>query len=106
MLTLSALRLDELKIDKSFVGAVLDRGADLAIVRAMVSLAHGLDLTVTAEGVEDEATATLLVELGCDELQGYFIAEPMCRSDLLAYVAALSSGADPIETRARSRRAA
>jgi predicted signal transduction protein with EAL and GGDEF domain len=50
------MHLDELKLDKSFVGSVLERPADLAIVRAMVSLAGGLDLTVTAEGVEDEAT--------------------------------------------------
>ena len=106
MSTLSTLRLDELKIDRSFVSAVLDRGADLAIVRAMVSLARGLDLIVTAEGVEDQPTATLLAELGCDELQGYFFAKPMSWSDLLDYVAWLSGAADPIQAPERPRRAA
>jgi hypothetical protein len=82
-------QLDELKIDKRFVSSVLERPADLAIVRAMVSLAGGLDLTVTAEGVEDEATARLLTDLCGDELQGYLIAGPMRRRELIARTAAL-----------------
>ena len=92
MSTLSTLRLDELKIDKSFVGAALDREADRAIVQGTVSLARGLGLTVTAEGVENEATATLLAEIGCDKLQGYFISKPTSRSDLLTFVARLVHG--------------
>jgi diguanylate cyclase (GGDEF)-like protein len=106
MSTLSTLRLDELKIDKSFVGAVLDREADRAIVQGMVSLARGLDLTVTAEGVENEATATLLAEIGCDKLQGYFISKPTSRSDLLTFVACRVDGADPSRAPRQTRRAA
>ena len=74
---LRALRVDELKIDKSFVQTMTSETADLAIVRAMIDLGHNLDLTVVAEGVEDEAAAQLLLELGCDQLQGYLISRPM-----------------------------
>ena len=106
MSTLSTLRLDELKIDKSFVGAALDREADRAIVQGMVSLARGLDLTVTAEGVENEATATLLAEIGCDELQGYFISRPMSRHDLAAFVSSRVDGAEPTQVPRQARRVA
>jgi EAL domain-containing protein (putative c-di-GMP-specific phosphodiesterase class I) len=47
-----------------------------AVVRAVVSLAHGLGMTVVAEGVEDDATLALLAEIGCDTAQGYAIARP------------------------------
>jgi len=73
---LDHLPISELKIDREFV-AHMTRGADGdAVVRAVVSLGHGLGMTVVAEGVEDDATLALLAEIGCDIAQGYAIARP------------------------------
>ncbi len=73
---LDHLPISELKIDREFVSH-LTRGRDGgAVVRAVVSLGHGLGMTVVAEGVEDDATLALLVEMGCDTAQGYAIARP------------------------------
>jgi diguanylate cyclase (GGDEF)-like protein len=68
--------LDELKIDKAFVD---DLGRDpdaIAIVAAVMGMAHALDLTVVAEGVETLAQRSALITLGCDEAQGYYYAPP------------------------------
>jgi EAL domain-containing protein (putative c-di-GMP-specific phosphodiesterase class I) len=73
---LDHLPISELKIDREFISH-LTRGADGdAVVRAVVSLGHGLGMTVVAEGVEDDATLSLLAEIGCDIAQGYGIARP------------------------------
>jgi diguanylate cyclase (GGDEF)-like protein len=76
----------QLKIDRSFVSD-LERSADaLAVVDAVVSLAHALGLRVVAEGVENESQRDLLLGLGCDELQGYLIAKPMAPASLALWV--------------------
>ncbi len=69
--------LDRLKIDRSFVSDIETDANDAAIVNAAVSLAHGLGLQVVAEGVESAAQVERLTELGCDELQGFFLGKPM-----------------------------
>lgn len=71
------LPADELKIDKSFVTQMLKSQKDLAIVRAVIDLAHNFALKVVAEGVEDQTTADRLKELGCDYLQGYLFDRPL-----------------------------
>jgi diguanylate cyclase (GGDEF)-like protein len=74
---LRRLRAAELKIDRAFV-TDLGRSADaLAVVTAIVQLAHSLDMRVVAEGVENESQRDHLLALGCDELQGYLFAKPM-----------------------------
>jgi EAL domain-containing protein (putative c-di-GMP-specific phosphodiesterase class I) len=67
--------IDALKIDRSFV-AGLDTGGSAAIVTAIVSMAHSLDLRVTAEGVETEDQLEHLRRLGCEYAQGYFFGRP------------------------------
>jgi EAL domain-containing protein (putative c-di-GMP-specific phosphodiesterase class I) len=74
---LRKLPISELKIDKSFVLNLSKNSADQTIVRTIVDLAHGLDLKVTAEGVEDEDAYNLLAEFGCDVGQGYFMSRPL-----------------------------
>ena len=74
---LKRLPVNELKIDKSFVAHMASDENDLAIVRSTVGLAHDLGLSVVAEGVEDQDTWDLLVEVGCDIAQGYFISRPL-----------------------------
>lgn len=64
------------KIDKSYVTNLIDNPQDRAFVSAITTLAHGNDIEVIAEGVENEATLLALGELGVDMAQGYFIGRP------------------------------
>ncbi|MBC8057418.1 MAG: EAL domain-containing protein, partial [Rhizobiales bacterium] len=82
---LRQLPAEELKIDGSFVKDV-DHSADArAVIDAVVKLAHALGLKVVAEGVETLRQHKVLVELGCDELQGYLFAKPMTARALLLW---------------------
>jgi diguanylate cyclase (GGDEF)-like protein len=88
---LQQLPVDEVKIDRSFIMPVARTSRSTAIVRAVIDLAHSLELTVVAEGVEDEPTWTRLDELGCDEIQGYYLSRPLPPAELLAWLASLGS---------------
>lgn len=74
---LKRMPLTELKIDKSFVGDVLDSENDAVIVRATINLAHNLGLQVTAEGVENQAILEKLAGYQCDIAQGYLFSQPL-----------------------------
>ena len=77
LVQLHRLPFSELKIDRSFV-AECDRSSEARmIVKTMVDLGHNLDMTVVGEGVESEAVARILTDMGCDSGQGYAIARPM-----------------------------
>ena len=69
--------VDTLKIDRSFVSGVATDSHDAAMVRAMVSLAHDLNLRVVAEGIETESELAFLHSLRCDEGQGYLFSKPV-----------------------------
>ena len=74
---LRSLPVDKVKIDKTFVRDIgTDRGAE-AIVRAIIALVKSLDLTVAAEGVENEAQLQFLIAEGCDYAQGYHLGLPL-----------------------------
>ena len=73
---LEAFPLDRIKIDRSFVASLGQSERSLAIVRAVIGLAHGLGVPVLAEGIETEHQMSLLVQEGCDEMQGYLIGRP------------------------------
>jgi diguanylate cyclase (GGDEF)-like protein/PAS domain S-box-containing protein len=73
--------VNKIKIDRSFVSEIGTRSAD-AIVTAIVALARGLEMTVTAEGVETEAQRAFLEGVGCHEVQGYLMSRPVAESDL------------------------
>ena len=69
--------VDFLKIDRSFVAALSDADShDVAIVTAIIELAHTLGCAVVAEGVETDAQLAALVDLGCDHAQGYLFSRP------------------------------
>ena len=68
--------VDTLKIDRSFVQGVATDAHDAALVRAMIALAHDLNLRIVAEGIETEPQLAFLNRLGCDEGQGYLFAKP------------------------------
>jgi diguanylate cyclase (GGDEF)-like protein len=74
---LARLPVDTLKIDRSFVVRMGDAGYPRNIVAMIVSLAHTLNMRVVAEGVEDDEQVRLLKELGCDQIQGFFISQPV-----------------------------
>jgi len=87
--SLSYLRrfpVDALKIDKSFVRDIARDADSAAIVKAIISLAHILNLRVIAEGVEDEQQHAFLKENACDEVQGYFFGKPMTVEDFTAWL--------------------
>jgi diguanylate cyclase (GGDEF)-like protein len=83
---LKRLPIAELKIDRGFVMAMATDAHDAAIVAMTVDLGHMLELSVVAEGVEDEATLIRLAELGCDLAQGFHIARPMPADDATAWL--------------------
>ena len=73
---LQDLPVDTLKIDQSFVSMINTGTEQLPILNAMIGMAHGLGLTVTAEGVETAAQAGYLMNLDCDSLQGFLFSAP------------------------------
>ncbi|CAN5486735.1 hypothetical protein BH11PSE11_BH11PSE11_29850 [soil metagenome] len=74
---LKKFAVDKLKIDQSFVRDLAHDPENAAIVRAIVQMAHGLNLRTIAEGVEDQRTVEHLRLLNCNEVQGYHFAKPM-----------------------------
>jgi len=69
--------IHSLKIDRSFIGELDEQPRDAAIVRAIVAMAHSMNLRVVAEGVEKESQLVFLRNQGCDEVQGYLISKPV-----------------------------
>jgi len=82
---LRKLPAEELKIDRSFVQDVEHSADARAVVDAVVKLAHALGLKVVAEGVENPRQQQIMVDLGCDELQGFLFAKPMTARALLLW---------------------
>jgi EAL domain-containing protein (putative c-di-GMP-specific phosphodiesterase class I) len=79
------LSATEVKIDKTFVINASTSPRDLAIVKAAADLGHSLGLQVVAEGIEDTTTAGLMVQSGCDILQGYLILRPAPPEELVSW---------------------
>ena len=80
------LPVDEIKIDRSFVTDMLNDKGHSAIVSTIINFAHNLDLTVVAEGVEDDAAKQELKRHGCDILQGKFIGMPMAENEFIKWL--------------------
>ncbi|MEM8677450.1 MAG: EAL domain-containing protein [Cyanobacteria bacterium P01_G01_bin.67] len=79
------LPVDTVKIDRSFIGPEINN-TNYDIIKAIVNLAHSLDLDVIAEGIETEAQLEILRGLGCEYGQGYFFAYPLNSGDVLKVV--------------------
>jgi diguanylate cyclase (GGDEF)-like protein len=84
---LRTLPARQLKIDRSFIGDLGISGDAMAVVDAVIRLAHALGLRVVAEGVESERQCEILGTLGCDEYQGYLFARPMAAERLALWAA-------------------
>jgi len=91
--------IDKLKIDRSFINDVASNTGDASIVRAIISLAHGLRLKVIAEGVESEEQLTMLKRMGCDQYQGFYrsAAVPAADIEKLSQAAPGSAAGDDSE---------
>jgi len=88
---LKNLPIDALKIDRTFVTDITADSSNAAIVRTIITLAHNLHLKTIAEGVETEEQSTILANLGCDEMQGYFFSKPLSTDALESFLSGRQS---------------
>ena len=83
---LKRLPITTLKIDKAFVDELPHDAEDAAITSTVIAMGHSLGLNVVAEGVETAAQMRFLADKGCDEIQGFWIAQPMDALQCLAFI--------------------
>ena len=79
---LAKLPVHALKIDRSFISAMLSDSPAMTLVQTIISLAHTLGLKVIAEGVEEEEQARYLRLLRCDQFQGYLVSRPVAFDEM------------------------
>jgi diguanylate cyclase (GGDEF)-like protein len=85
-------RIDTLKIDRSFLSGVTPDSIEVPLIKALLAMAHSLELTVVAEGVETAAQADLLSRYGCDLAQGWLYGHAVPADELLALLDAQRAG--------------
>jgi diguanylate cyclase (GGDEF)-like protein len=93
---LHRLRVDAIKLDRSFVQSVDTDEAARRLVQAMIGVAEGLGLGVIAEGVETEEQRKALIAAGCPTMQGYLFSRPRAAADLEDYLRAAASNTDDL----------
>jgi diguanylate cyclase (GGDEF)-like protein/PAS domain S-box-containing protein len=91
---LQAFPFDKIKIDRAFVMNLGRNPQSAAIVRSVIGLGHGLEMSIVAEGVETQEQLSFLAEQGCDAVQGYFIGKPF---PIDQYNAVVGRPSDPVE---------
>jgi two-component system CheB/CheR fusion protein len=74
--------INKLKIDKSFVDDIATHPDDAAIVKAIIAMAHGLQMTVVTEGVESKDQLEFLRQHGCEQYQGYIFSQPLTAPEI------------------------
>jgi EAL domain-containing protein (putative c-di-GMP-specific phosphodiesterase class I) len=83
---LKQLPVDKLKIDRSFVQDMHESAESMAMVKAIIAMAHSLHLEVIAEGVELAAQLDGLRAAGCDQIQGFYYSKPLSADDCADYL--------------------
>jgi EAL domain-containing protein (putative c-di-GMP-specific phosphodiesterase class I) len=78
---LQSFPFDKIKIDRAFVMNIGRNAQSAAIIKAVISLGHGLHVPIVAEGVETDAQRQFLIESQCDQLQGFLIGKPLPIAD-------------------------
>ena len=73
--------IDNIKIDRSFISKIPENRDSIVLTRAIIAMANALGMTVTAEGVENQAQMDFLIESSCDEVQGHFYSEAISDAD-------------------------
>jgi EAL domain-containing protein (putative c-di-GMP-specific phosphodiesterase class I) len=76
---LQRLDIDILKIDRSFIKDIEKNDNSIALVRAIITMAHNLNVEVVAEGVEKQEQYMLLKQMQCDYIQGYYFSKPVSK---------------------------
>jgi diguanylate cyclase (GGDEF)-like protein/PAS domain S-box-containing protein len=87
------LPLEQLKIDRSFISRIPGNTNDVAVVEAIIAMAHKLGLSVIAEGVETEQQLAFLAGQGCNAYQGFLFSKPVPHEEFLVYVQQVRTGA-------------
>jgi diguanylate cyclase (GGDEF)-like protein/PAS domain S-box-containing protein len=100
---LRQLPVDVLKIDRAFIRNVTTDGEDLAIVAALIDLAHALGVIVIAEGVETPDQRRVLAELKCERAQGYLWSPPVARAELAEVILDVARRGRAADTLSRLR---
>lgn len=77
------LPIDEIKIDRQFIKDINENDKQALLVKSILDFAHGLELTVVAEGVETKNEKEMLLEMGCDEIQGYLFSPPVNKEEII-----------------------
>ncbi len=74
----------ELKLDQSLIGAIEHDAHTAKLVRAIINMAHHMDLTTVAEGIENQQTQDMLLDMGCNFGQGFHLGRPEPAADFVA----------------------
>ena len=93
---IKSLPLTSLNIDRSFIGGLNTDPQNKAIVRAIIDLAHGLDLVAVAEGIENEDQLKLVRGWGCDQVQGFLFSRPLPPEEVETWPASRKTSAMPV----------
>jgi len=83
---LNSFPFDKIKIDRSFIGDLSDTEKSGAIVKSVIGLGQSLKMVTTAEGVETPEQAAILLQLGCDQVQGFYFSKPVVAAELSLFV--------------------
>lgn len=83
---LKDLTVDEIKIDRSFVADIHQDTRSSTIIQAIIAMAKSFNISVVAEGVETAEQMHTLKEMGCEEIQGYYLGKPMPIADLVTHL--------------------
>lgn len=92
---LQAFPFDKIKIDRAFVMNLGRSPQSAAIVRAVIGLGHGLEMSIVAEGVETQEQLGFLADVGCDAVQGYYIGKPLPIGQYAALVGSTGGTVEP-----------
>lgn len=92
---LPRLKIDKLKVDRSFIAKLLDTQEDLSIVTAIIQVARAYNLQTTAEGIEESAAIAQLLSLGCELGQGFHFSRPISAEEISRMIAPCRQSAQP-----------
>ncbi len=89
---LRGLPVKELKVDKSFIDNITKNDQDDKLIRSIITMGHTMNMSIVAEGVEEQEQVAKLKEYGCDIFQGYYYARPLNFAELIDFIKDFRSG--------------
>jgi diguanylate cyclase (GGDEF)-like protein len=76
------LPIDEIKIDQKFIKGIEQNEKQAFFIKSIIDMAHGLQLNIVAEGIETNSQREILIQMGCNELQGYLFSPPISQAEM------------------------